>query len=402
MALQYQVCSSYPQNVAASRGLTSPQDDPIYLSTVTSQLSSTEDHDHARLATWTSWIETSPQRSRFHHKPDEASNGFTLEPSLYDAAIAEPVLPLVLEDESLAWDWATLDVQPTLDRKQQPCGQFSYELSSRSTAYDPQNFPRLNSWSDADANLSLAWTTPSTVGANKETNELPLDDNRAATSPLAPDDAQTTQRPADWPVPNLDRSSSSISSQMLDEYLHSTLSRPVTLSSSTSSVTEDQGKQPGSLQNPASQKASCWTISLPSVTDEAYLPRSSKKRQSKTDDRQQRPVKNLRELPTRKMARHSVIEKRYRTKLNDELGRLRNNIPSLRVKPKRSEDYAYREGKEKLDRPEASSKFDKATVVSKAIEYITYIELCNKRLSQEQTALMDRLRAIETMACTDR
>ena len=381
--------------------LTSLQDDPIYPSTVTSQRSSTGDYDHAGLATWTSWMKTNPQRSHFHHELDEASDGFTLDPTLYDAAIAEPVLPLILEDELLAWDWAALNVQPTLDRNQQPSGPSNYEVSSRSPAYDPQNFARLSSWSDADADLNLAWTNPSTDGANTEINELPLDNDRAATSPLAPDDAQTKQRPIDWPGLNLDRSSSSTTSPISTEYPHSTLSRADTLSSSVSPVAEDQGKEPGSRQSPASQKASCWTTSLPSVTTEADLSRSFKKRQSKTDDRQQGPFKKSREMPTRKMARHSVIEKRYRTKLNDELGRLRNNVPSLRVKPKRSEEYAYREGKEKLDRPEASSKFDKATVVSKAIEYITYIELCNKRLSQEQLALIDRLSAIETMASAD-
>ena len=361
---------------------------------MTSQLSSTEDHDRASLATWPSWMSTSPQLSHFHPKLDLANNGFTLDPSLFDAAIAE--------DEPLAWDWAPLNVQSTLDRNQQPYGQSSYSVTSRFPAYDPQSLARLSSWSDADADLNLAWTNPPIESANIETIQPPLNKKRIAASPLAPEDAQTPQSPTDWPHRDFDRSSPSITSQISDEYLRPTLSRTDTLSSSISAVAEDQGKGPESNQSFATKEAWCWSTSLPSITLEADLPTPFKKRRSKTDDRQQGPVKKTRELRTRKMVRHSVIEKRYRTKLNDELKRLRNIVPSLRSKPKRSEEYAYREGKEKLERPEASSKFDKATVVSKAIEYIMYIELCNKRLSQEQLILIDRLSAIETMASTER
>jgi Helix-loop-helix DNA-binding domain len=163
-------------------------------------------------------------------------------------------------------------------------------------------------------------------------------------------------------------------------------------------LVENLGEEPGSGPH---QKPLCPIASLSSVTIECDLSNQSKKRQSTTYDQQPYPPKEARKSYTSKIACHSLVEKRYRTKLNDMLGMLRDNVPSLRVIPKRSEEYAYREGQEKLERPQASSKFDKATIISKAIEYIAYLETCNKCLGKEHAALRDRVSAIQKISCMD-
>jgi Helix-loop-helix DNA-binding domain len=187
----------------------------------------------------------------------------------------------------------------------------------------------------------------------------------------------------------------STSSILPSEYQHSVPRRSSSSSSPISPVLEKQGENPGSSLD---QNPSCRRALSSSATVEDHLSSPLEKRQSSTYDQQPSPRKKARKSHTDKIACHSLVEKRYRTKLNDGLGRLRDKVPSLRVIPKKSEEYAYREGQEKLDRPQASSKFDKATVVSKAIEYILYLETCNKHLSEEHVALTDCVSAIQTIA----
>lgn len=58
---------------------------------------------------------------------------------------------------------------------------------------------------------------------------------------------------------------------------------------------------------------------------------------------------------------HSLVEKRYRTNLNDKISELRQNVPSLR---------------------DADQSSNKATVLTKAIEYIQYLEKRNTFLEE--------------------
>jgi len=100
---------------------------------------------------------------------------------------------------------------------------------------------------------------------------------------------------------------------------------------------------------------------------------------------------------------HNVCEKRYRHKLNVEITALREKIPSLRNMPKGSkvdnenkEDGDSLDG-DSLDGLKAATKFDKATILSKAIEYISHLEKCNKRLIKEDLLLKTRVVAFEKL-----
>ncbi|OLL26660.1 Sterol regulatory element-binding protein 1 [Neolecta irregularis DAH-3] len=77
---------------------------------------------------------------------------------------------------------------------------------------------------------------------------------------------------------------------------------------------------------------------------------------------------------------HNVIEKRYRNRINDKLGALRDCIPAFSIES------------------EQSDKIKKGTVLEKATEYIHHLEGRNRQLTEEVTILK---RCLESMQKRD-
>lgn len=82
---------------------------------------------------------------------------------------------------------------------------------------------------------------------------------------------------------------------------------------------------------------------------------------------------------------HTIIEKRYRTNLNDKIAELRESIPSLRLN-------------QLLDSTDLgaltpAAKLHKATILSKAAEYIQQLEKRNDSLEKENARLRFRKRS---------
>ncbi|KAJ5766644.1 uncharacterized protein N7511_004260 [Penicillium nucicola] len=104
------------------------------------------------------------------------------------------------------------------------------------------------------------------------------------------------------------------------------------------------------------------------------------------------PVQPGKKMPAKKRA-HNVIEKRYRANLNDKIAELRDSVPSLRT---------TKTGGSADDDDEAeansASKLNKASILSKATEYIKHLEIRNKRLEDENTGLKNRLRQADKAA----
>ncbi|KAH7068291.1 hypothetical protein BKA63DRAFT_111567 [Paraphoma chrysanthemicola] len=100
--------------------------------------------------------------------------------------------------------------------------------------------------------------------------------------------------------------------------------------------------------------------------------------------------------PPKKTA-HNMIEKRYRTNLNDKIAALRDSVPSLRVmsRPNGTEED---DDPEDLEGLTPAHKLNKATVLSKATEYIRHLEKRNKKLQDEVNTLKGRLDSYEKMA----
>jgi Domain of unknown function (DUF2014)/Helix-loop-helix DNA-binding domain len=109
-----------------------------------------------------------------------------------------------------------------------------------------------------------------------------------------------------------------------------------------------------------------------------------------------RPVSSQ-EKPASKKRPHNVIEKRYRANLNEKIAELRHSVPSLRSSTKGvNQDVDYDE-----EDQSGSAKLNKASILTKAVEYIRHLELRNKRLDNENLALKKRLLKLERVLASD-
>ncbi|KAK4232538.1 hypothetical protein QBC38DRAFT_3588 [Podospora fimiseda] len=102
------------------------------------------------------------------------------------------------------------------------------------------------------------------------------------------------------------------------------------------------------------------------------------------------------EHPVKKTA-HNMIEKRYRTNLNDKIAALRDSVPSLRIMSKSARGEDTTEDREELHGLTPAHKLNKATVLSKATEYIRHLEKRNNRLIDENHSMQARIAAFEKL-----
>lgn len=86
---------------------------------------------------------------------------------------------------------------------------------------------------------------------------------------------------------------------------------------------------------------------------------------------------------------HTIIEKRYRNNLNQKITALRESVPSLRADSEALD----------LGGLVPASKLNKATILSKAIEYIQYLEKRNSSLEKENLHLRRYNNHVEEKDC---
>ncbi|KAK3381517.1 helix-loop-helix DNA-binding domain-containing protein [Podospora didyma] len=87
---------------------------------------------------------------------------------------------------------------------------------------------------------------------------------------------------------------------------------------------------------------------------------------------------------------HNDIERKYRTNLKDRIAELRDAVPSLHT-------IAENGGDDEGSQPSRTPKVSKGTVLTKATEYIHYLERRNKQIAQEHLDLSRRLQAFEQL-----
>ncbi|KAI0506046.1 helix-loop-helix DNA-binding domain-containing protein [Xylaria bambusicola] len=122
---------------------------------------------------------------------------------------------------------------------------------------------------------------------------------------------------------------------------------------------------------------------------------NSRKRKSSADDDDDDDDEDTHQ-PVKKTA-HNMIEKRYRTNLNDKIAALRDSVPSLRIMSKSARGEDTTEDREELHGLTPAHKLNKATVLSKATEYIRHLEKRNSRLMDENAAMQQRIAAFEKL-----
>jgi hypothetical protein len=92
---------------------------------------------------------------------------------------------------------------------------------------------------------------------------------------------------------------------------------------------------------------------------------------------------------------HNAIEKRYRTNLNDKITCLGAGVPFLARKLCTSDDDS--DSRESADRAE-KQKHGKAAVLTRALQYIKFLELTTQKLGAEIDGLRSRVDAFERLA----
>ncbi|CCH43990.1 Sterol regulatory element-binding protein [Wickerhamomyces ciferrii] len=96
-------------------------------------------------------------------------------------------------------------------------------------------------------------------------------------------------------------------------------------------------------------------------------------------------------IPKKEKSSHNMIEKRYRTNINDKINALRDAVPALRVLVDSGDDEV---DDNELDGLQPAKKLNKATILSKATEYIKHLENKNETLRKENENLKNRLYGI--------
>lgn len=122
----------------------------------------------------------------------------------------------------------------------------------------------------------------------------------------------------------------------------------------------------------------------------------TRKRKSSADVDEEEEDDDDGNQPVKKTA-HNMIEKRYRTNLNDKIAALRDSVPSLRIMSKSARGEDTTEDREELHGLTPAHKLNKATVLSKATEYIRHLEKRNNRLLDENHAMQQRIAAFEKL-----
>ncbi|KAL5336581.1 hypothetical protein BJX70DRAFT_276946 [Aspergillus crustosus] len=198
--------------------------------------------------------------------------------------------------------------------------------------------------------------------------------------------------------PSLTSPPFSTSNQNLDVFPTGDFSPDISLDCSNISfeplLPQDQG---GFIPTPAFIKDAMDAFSTNSVVSGSpiSLVGAGQKRKSGSDDDGSTISaipQEVKKVPSKKRA-HNVIEKRYRANLNEKIAELRDSVPSLRTS----------KGSGTLDDDDdegatPASKLNKASILSKATDYIRHLETRNKRLEDENTAMKVRLRELEKAA----
>lgn len=122
-----------------------------------------------------------------------------------------------------------------------------------------------------------------------------------------------------------------------------------------------QYNSPKSASSPESARSDLkhGASSSPEVTGQ--LGRTDTRKRKMSDDLDDDDDMDEEEKPVKKTA-HNMIEKRYRTNINDKIAALRDSVPSLRIMSKSARGEDTTEDREELHGLTPAHKLNKATV----------------------------------------
>ncbi|OBT64321.1 hypothetical protein VE03_06808 [Pseudogymnoascus sp. 23342-1-I1] len=143
----------------------------------------------------------------------------------------------------------------------------------------------------------------------------------------------------------------------------------------------------------------------PSATspEPSYNLPNKKRKPSVSDDEVGSTSPGYKRLPRSKAA-HNIIEKRYRTNLNDKIDALCNRLPGLKAKYKKTRrGSGHNEGEDENVNNDHGSKWqkiNKAVVLSEAADYIQELEERIKKHNDQMATMQIRLDVFKALAAT--
>ncbi|RFU27581.1 hypothetical protein B7463_g8753, partial [Scytalidium lignicola] len=151
---------------------------------------------------------------------------------------------------------------------------------------------------------------------------------------------------------------------------------------------------------PYKHRPSSTASASPNHSNSASSPETAllnRKRKSSTEGEDEDEEEPTGQHPPVKKTAHNMIEKRYRTNLNDKIADLRDSVPSLRIMTKSQRGEDTTDDREDLQGLTPAHKLNKATILSKATEYIRHLEKRNSRLQDENAIMKARINAFEKL-----
>lgn len=191
------------------------------------------------------------------------------------------------------------------------------------------------------------------------------------------------------------------------DFLGESQLRPVTGTSpnpqfAPSSQTSPLNSSDFTEQSLFSTSSDGWAPSTISPEPSQNLP-SKKRKPSVSDDEAGSTSGGRKRLPRAKAA-HNIIEKRYRTNLNDKMDALCNRLPNLKTKYKKTlQGSGHNEDEDENvnnDHGSKGQKINKALVLSEAADYIQELEDRIKKHNDQMATMQIRLDVFKTLAAT--
>ncbi|KAI1434787.1 hypothetical protein GGR50DRAFT_687482 [Xylaria sp. CBS 124048] len=134
------------------------------------------------------------------------------------------------------------------------------------------------------------------------------------------------------------------------------------------------------------------TTSSPKGVKEFEQPNTHKRKFDENDDDYDEDDDDDSRPPAKKTT-HNMIEKRYRTNINNKIAALQDAVPSLRIMAKSSRGEDTTKDRKELQGLTPAHKLNKATILSKATEYIKHLESLNSQLMTKNAALQQEITA---------
>ena len=268
-----------------------------------------------------------------------------------------------------------------------------------------------NSWEDwgqwdGDNDL-LQLLDPSVTDRPKYQSEtLPQRERDEDVSPGRCVSSEARLEPSHLPFSGSPQSPRHLTTQWAEEFLTSEEDQLGAIAETGRDSRKAQFPQDGALHSNDFTRQSLYSISSGRWTPAVPLPEpsqdfpSKKRKSSLSEDNAGSSSAGRKRVPRVKAA-HNIVEKRYRTNLNDKIYALRDILPNLQTRHKSHQSSGLNEdedGDASDDQAWKGQKINKAVVLSEAMDYIRQLEQRVRNHDSQMAMMKVQLDVFKTLA----